>query len=75
MTREGLRKARAQGKKLGQRPMSEIAPDIVKLVKSLYATGNYTHRSLADELNRRGVPTATGRGKWWPRNVEIAIKS
>jgi hypothetical protein len=55
--------------------MADIAPDTVKLVQTMYKTGNYTHRSLAEELNRQGVPTATGRGKWWPRNVEIAIKS
>jgi hypothetical protein len=45
----------------------------VRLVGELYATGNYSHRSLADELNRRGVATATGFGKWWPKTVSAAI--
>lgn len=74
-TRDALAEVKAQGKKLGQRPMAELAPDTVNLVKTMYKTGNYSHRSLAEELNRQGVPTATGKGKWWPRNVEIAIKS
>ena len=44
----------------------------MRLVKDLYATGRYTHRSLADELNRRGVPTAKG-GRWWPKTVRAAL--
>jgi hypothetical protein len=40
----------------------------------LYASGNFSHRSLADELNRRGVPTAKGAGaKWWPKTVRAAL--
>jgi DNA invertase Pin-like site-specific DNA recombinase len=74
-TKDALAEVKAQGKKLGQRPMAEIAPETVQLVKTMYKTGKYSHKSLAEELNRQGVPTVTGKGKWWPRNVEIAIKS
>jgi site-specific DNA recombinase len=74
-TKDALAEVKVQGKKLGQRPMSEIAPETVQLVKTMYETGNYSLKTLADELNRRGVPTTTGRGKWWPEGVRVAIKS
>lgn len=74
-TKDALAELKAQGRKLGQKPMRELCPETVAYVKKLYASGNYTHRSLAAELNRLNYPTVTGRGKWWPRNVEIAIKS
>jgi DNA invertase Pin-like site-specific DNA recombinase len=74
-TKDALAEVKAQGKKLGQKSMKDLCPETVAYVKKLYATGLYTHKSLAEELNRQKFPTVTGRGKWWPRNVEIAIKS
>jgi DNA invertase Pin-like site-specific DNA recombinase len=74
-TRDALAEVKAQGKRLGQKPMKDLAPETVEMVKKLYASGNFTHRSLAEHLNQQNVPTPSGRGKWWPRNVEIAIKS
>lgn len=74
-TKDALAEVKAQGKKLGQKSMLELCPETVSYVKKLYATGNYSHRSLAEELNRQNFPTVTGKGKWWARNVEIAIKS
>lgn len=75
-TKDALAEVRARGKKLGRPSMIELgAVDTIHTVKDLYASGAFTHRTLADELNRRGVPTATGAGKWWPKTVATALHS
>lgn len=73
-TRDALAEVRAQGRRLGRPGMLDLgAADTVREVQALYATGRYTHRTLADELNRRSVKTATGTGKWWPKTVRTAL--
>ncbi len=78
MTGERVRDARAemraQGKPMGGAPsMVDLgAVESVRTVQQLHATGKYTNRALADELNRRGVPTAKG-GRWWPKTVRSAL--
>lgn len=73
-TKDALAALKAQGRKLGAPSMIDLgAVDTVRTVQELYASGEYTHRSLADELNRRGVPTAKGTGKWWPKTVSAAL--
>ncbi|MBK6692427.1 MAG: recombinase family protein [Myxococcales bacterium] len=72
-TRDALAEVKAQGRKLGAKSMVELgAVESVRLAKALYESGAFTHRSLADELNRRGVATAKG-GKWWPKTVRSAL--
>jgi site-specific DNA recombinase len=74
-TRDALAEVKAQGTKLGAPDMVRLgAGDSVKVVQELYATGKFSHRTLADELNARGVPTAKG-GRWWPKTVASAIKA
>lgn len=41
----------------------------MRLANELYATGAYSHRAQAAEMDRRGIPTATGRGKWWVKTA------
>jgi site-specific DNA recombinase len=73
-TKDALAEVKAQGRKLGAPSMVDLgAIDTIRTVQTLYASGGYTHRSLAEELNRRGVPTATGAGKWWPKTVATAL--
>lgn len=73
-TKDALAELKAQGKKLGAPSMVDLgAVESVKTVQELYATRAYTHRSLADELNRRNVPTAKG-GRWWPKTVRSALQ-
>ncbi len=31
-------------------------------------------RKIADELNRRGVPSVNG-GRWWPRTIALALRA
>lgn len=75
-TKDALAELRAQGRKLGAPTMLERgAVDAIRLAKDLYASGRYSHRTLADEMNRRGIPTATGRGKWWVKTVVTALRA
>ncbi len=72
-TRDALAEIKAQGRKLGAPNMIDLgALETVRLVQQLYNAGGYTHRSLAEELNRKGVPTAKG-AKWWPKTVCAAL--
>ncbi len=66
-TVDALKAVAARGTKLGAPSMVRKGVD-VKLVRELYATGQYTYRSLVEELNARGVKTARG-GKWWLTSV------
>ena len=71
-TKVALDLLKAQGVKLGPKFMAEKVGESVVLIKELYATGQYSHRSLAVELNERQIPTARG-GKWWPKTVRSAL--
>lgn len=74
-TKDALAEVKAQGRKLGAPSMVDLgAAESVRLAQQLYAAGGFTHRSLADELNARGVPTAKG-GKWWPKTVRSALNA
>lgn len=74
-TKAALAEKKARGERLGRRPMAELlSPKTVALVKSLYESGTYTQAQIADELNRLGVPTATGKGKWWKLTVQQVLK-
>lgn len=73
-TKDALAEVRAQGKRLGAPSMLDLgAAKTVRQVQELYATGKFTHRTLANELNRRAVPTAKGTGQWWPKTVRSAL--
>jgi site-specific DNA recombinase len=74
-TKDALAELKMQGKRLGRRPSAELAPDTVRLVKDLYATGLYTHVSLTEELMRRGVLTPMGKSKWYKRQIQICLNS
>lgn len=74
-TKDALAEVKAQGKKLGRAPMAESCAEAsIRLAQELYATGLYTHRTLAEKLNADGVATATGRGKWWVKTVQTALQ-
>lgn len=75
-TKAALAEKKARGERLGRTPITELlSKETLELVKSLYESGLYTHVSLAEELNKRNVPTATGRGKWWSRTVRQVLVS
>jgi hypothetical protein len=56
--RRGIRGASASKRAAEPRALA-----LVPTIRELKAKGFVSHRALADELNRRGIPTARG-GKW-----------
>ena len=74
-TRDALAELKAQGRKLGAPSMLDLTADAVRAVRDLYATGRFTHRTLAEELNRNNLATASGKGRWWPKTVRIALQT
>lgn len=56
-TSAALAARRARGHRLGAKRLSDASPETVRLVQELHASGAFTHTTLAEELNRRGIPT------------------
>jgi hypothetical protein len=46
-----------------------FAADLAPTIKDIQEAGVSTLRGIADELNRRGILTATGKGRWLPSMV------
>lgn len=62
---------RAQGKRAGQAP---ILPQMVRRQIARARTKGGSLRSIAEELNAEGVPTAMG-GRWHPSTVAHVLRS
>jgi hypothetical protein len=50
------------------------AMDLGPVVAEIRASGITTLHGIADELNRRGIPTAAGQGKWQPVQVSRVLR-
>ena len=68
-TSAALEARRARGHKLGAKPLAEEKPETALLVRELYGTGSYTHASLAEELNARGVTPKRDGSRWHATTV------
>jgi hypothetical protein len=66
---EAARTARAVRTARANARASDLAPTI----KDIQASGVTTLRGIAAELNRRGIPTATGRGEWCGTRVRRVL--
>lgn len=74
-TKAALAVKKSRGERLGRPPMAEtLTSETLQLIQTLYKSGNYSHESLAVELNLRGVVTASGKGKWRKNTVQKALK-
>jgi hypothetical protein len=62
---EAARTARAALTARANARAAELAP----IIAELRATGATSLRAIAAALNRRGIPTATGRGEWSGKQV------
>jgi DNA invertase Pin-like site-specific DNA recombinase len=56
--------ARAIGRAVIAGRARQQAADIAPTIEELQAAGVTSLRGIADELNRRGIPTARGVGEW-----------
>jgi site-specific DNA recombinase len=72
-TSEALAAARARGQRLGAKPLVAERPEVVSMVRDLYAAGGYTHATLAETLNARGVATMRG-GRWHATTVARTLR-
>jgi DNA invertase Pin-like site-specific DNA recombinase len=70
-TRAALAARRAQGVRLG-RPRA-MGSEAVERVRELAALG-LSSAEIARQLNREGVETPTGRGRWHPPGVRRALR-
>jgi DNA invertase Pin-like site-specific DNA recombinase len=70
-TRKGLAAARSKRHASSSSPASGDWPDIRKRIAAMRADG-MTLQSIADVLNREGVPTPRGGTEWRPSSVQSA---
>ena len=49
------------------------AAELAPIVAALWASGITSWYGIAKALNARGIPTATGRGVWLPRDVRRVL--
>jgi hypothetical protein len=49
------------------------AADLAPTIRKLQASSATTLQAIAAELNRRGIPTATGRGEWCGKQVRRVL--
>ena len=50
-----------------------FAADLAPTIKGIQADGVSTLSGIADELNRRGILTPTGKGKWLAYQVRRVL--
>jgi DNA invertase Pin-like site-specific DNA recombinase len=66
--------ARASGREVIAERARQRAANMADTIKAIQATGATTLQGIADELNRRGIPTAAGRGEWQPTQVQRVLQ-
>jgi len=50
------------------------AADLAPIMADLQVAGATTLQAIATELNRRGIPTTTGRGEWSGKQVRRVLE-
>jgi hypothetical protein len=64
MTISGQARAAGTARHIGTARADGRAADLAPIVAEIQANGVTSRRGIAAEMNRRGIPTASGRGKW-----------
>lgn len=70
-TKDALQAARQRGVRLGRPP--QMSTEAIERIRELHRSGIRVAR-IAEQLNRDGVPTPTGRGRWHPPGVARALR-
>lgn len=73
-TIDALAAVALRGTKLGAPGMTKSGVDVA-LIREMYLSGKYSLRTLAHELNARGVATARAGGKWHVNTVRTALRA
>jgi DNA invertase Pin-like site-specific DNA recombinase len=66
--------ARARGGNVVAERTQNRAANMADTIKVIQAAGVTTLQGIADELNRRGVPTAARQGEWQPVQVQRVLR-
>jgi DNA invertase Pin-like site-specific DNA recombinase len=72
-TSAALQARKARGHRLGMPPYAKKNPEAVAALRKLQAEG-FSQRKLAEEANRRGIPTMRG-GRWTQTQVIRTLRS
>jgi DNA invertase Pin-like site-specific DNA recombinase len=71
-TREGMAQRRAEGVHLGRPP--SVSSDVIDQIRRLRSAGA-SLRTVANQLNAEGVPTAHGGRAWYASTVSSVLNS
>jgi DNA invertase Pin-like site-specific DNA recombinase len=72
-TKAALAAKRARGQRQGPGPL--LDPDRRRWIVEQVERHGRSRKGLAAELNATGVPTATGRGRWYPSTIAGVLAS
>jgi DNA invertase Pin-like site-specific DNA recombinase len=73
-TKEGLAKARKQGKRLGRRPQIEPDSALAKRIVRMRTRDGLSPNKIASRLTETGVPTPGGGMRWYPTTIADVLK-
>jgi len=71
LTQEAAMEALPKAREARSRKAAERREAVKPIVDRLKAEGHETAYSIAKELNELGIPTPSGRGKWYPHTVPV----
>jgi site-specific DNA recombinase len=73
-TSAALEARRARGHRLGAKPLAVERPEVAMQVRQLFASGEFTHATLAERLNELGVPTKRAGSRWHATTVARTLR-
>ena len=72
LTEDAAARGRTKGREARVKKLMEAKMRVLPIVERLRSQGMRSAYRIAKELNRLGIPTPTGRGKWYPDTVPIS---
>jgi hypothetical protein len=66
--------ARASSMRKRRERAAQRAAALAPMIKALHEAGAKTLKALAEGLNAKGIPTASGRGRWIPTQVARVLR-